>query len=802
MSTAPAVATASSAGLTEAQAAERLRERGPLPKPPTSRSYRSIIVANTLTVFNAILVGFGAFTLTLGDPKDALFLGIVFFNSGIRIAQEVRSKRALDSLAALVAPTAVVIRDGEARTVPLEDVVVGDLVRVGPGDQIVADGDFAETSGVMVDESNLTGESEPVRKKAGDPVLSGSYAVEGEGAFVATAVGPDSQAARLTATARAFRHPRSPLEKAMDRLLIILVGCMIPLALALGLSLALRDNPPGDAVQTMTASIVNLVPEGLILLVSLTAAVSATKIARRGVLAQQLNAIESLASVSMLCTDKTGTLTEASLRVVQTTPAAGVSDDDLVRTLARYAASAPRRNGTLEAVHVAALAEVAAEPVTAQVPFSSRHRWSALELDGTDRFVFGAPEALLAGRDGIADLHEAAATEAATGRRVLALGRTPSPLPEPGPDVPVPADLIPLGIVVLAENLRPDADRTVAFFHREDVALKVVSGDAPATVGAIAHDVGITGDAALDGRDLPEDDAELLAAVRGAPAIGRISPEGKQRVIRVLAEDGEYVGMLGDGVNDVPALKEARLAIAQGSGTQMAKSVADLVLVRGDFGEVPRMVAEGRQILRNIQRVARLFITKAVFTAFLIVAVAITTGVFPLLPRQFTLCSSLTIGIPAFLLALAPSSGPWRPDGFLKEVARFSVPVGLALGIGILTGWLVGRYGLGLSLAEARTVCCALVVAGGLVVVMVLEDEPGRRRWLVGGLCIVMVLCFIGAVLLAPTRDYFDLERATPDMVYAWAIGLGVALILLVVSLRIVKRLLGRDPAEAAAPVG
>ena len=181
---------------------------------------------------------------------------------------------------------------------------------------------------------------------------------------------------------------------------------------------------------------------------------------------------------------------------------------------------------------------------------------------------------------------------------------------------------------------------------------------------------------------------------------------------------------------------------------------------------------------------------------------AITTGVFPLLPRQFTLCSSLTIGIPAFLLALAPSSGPWRPDGFLKEVARFSVPVGLALGIGILTGWLVGRYGLGLSLAEARTVCCALVVAGGLVVVMVLEDEPGRRRWLVGGLCIVMVLCFIGAVLLAPTRDYFDLERATPDMVYAWAIGLGVALILLVVSLRIVKRLLGRDPAEAAAPVG
>jgi len=798
MSTAPAAALASSTGLTEAEAAERLRQRGPLAKPPTSRSYRSIVVANTLTIFNAILAGFGAVTIIFGDPKDALFLGIVFFNSGIGIAQEVRSKRALDKLAALVAPTAVVVRDGEPRTIPLDDVVVGDHVRVAPGDQIVADGEFVETSGVMVDEANLTGESEPIRKKAGDPVLSGSYAVEGEGTFVATAVGPDSQAAKLTATARAFRHPRSPLEKAMDRLLIILVGCMVPLAIALGLSLLLRDDPGPDAVQTMTASIVNLVPEGLVLLVSLTAAVSATKIARRGVLAQQLNAIESLASVSVLCTDKTGTLTEAALRVVGVWPAPGVTEDELKRCLARYAASAPRRNGTLEAVHAAALVDVPAAPVTAQVPFSSRHRWSALELDGTDRLVFGAPEALLAGRTGIDALHENAAAEAATGRRVLALGRTAAPLPEPGPDVPVPADLVPLGIVVLAERLRPNADETVAFFHHEDVALKVVSGDAPATVGAIAHDVGISGEQALDGRALPEDDAELLAAVRGAPAIGRISPEGKARVIRVLAEDGEYVGMLGDGVNDVPALKEARLAIAQGSGTQMAKSVADLVLVRGDFAEVPRMVAEGRQILRNIQRVARLFITKAVFTAFLIVAVAITTGVFPLLPRQFTLCSSLTIGIPAFLLALAPSSGPWRPDGFLKEVARFSVPVGLALGIGILVGYVTARTTFDLDLTQARTVCAALVVTGGLVVVMALEDEPGRRRWLVGGLCLVMVLCFVGAVAIAPIRDYFELVRATPDMAYAWAIGTAVALVLLVASLALVRRLTARDPAEAA----
>jgi magnesium-transporting ATPase (P-type) len=779
-------ATVTAAGLTQSEAARRLREAGPPHEPPTSRSYASIAIANTFTVFNAILAGFGLATIVFGNPKDALFLGILVANVAIGTFQEVRAKRTLDKLAALVVAKATVVRDGAPRQVKVEEVVAGDLVRIGSGDQVPADGTLVRADGLALDESELTGESEPVVRKIGDEVLSGSFAVEGEGDFEATAVGADSHAAKVTATARSFRHPRSPLEKAMDRLLIVMVGTMVPLAVGLGVSLALRNVSQADAVETLTAGIVNIVPEGLILLVSLTAAVTAAKMARHGILAQQLNAIESLASVSVMCTDKTGTLTETSLRVVELIPAAGESEAELTATLGAYAAAAPTRNTTLEAIHAAGLAgDAPTEEPTATIPFSSRRRWSALELGGR-RLVLGAPEALL---EGAADdsLRERAAEEAAAGRRVLALAAYDAPLPEAGPDAQLTEPLRPLGVVVLAEELRAEAAETIEFFAREDVALKVLSGDNPATVGAIARDLGIeaTGPA-LDGRHLPEDDAELLEAVRAAPAIGRISPEGKARVVRVLSEGGEYVGMLGDGVNDVPALKEARLAIAQGSGTQMARSVSDLVLVSGEFGEVPPMVGEGRQILRNIQRVARLFVSKAIFTAFLVLTIAIPSGVFPMLPRQFTLTSTFTIGIPAFLLALAPSSGPWRPEGFLRAIARFSIPAGLATGIGILVTYVLARHWLTDDLTQARSATAATVVVSGLAIVFALEDVPGKRRLVVGALCVAMALLFFGACTIPAAREFFEIATPTGGMVEAWLIGSATAIVLLAGALRIV----------------
>ncbi len=755
----------------------RLKARGEAPRKRGGRSYASIVRANTLTIPNGILLVFGMLTIVFASWRDALFLGILVSNIAIGSFQEIRSKRALDRLAALIAPYAVVVRDGADRRVPVDQVVAGDLVRLSAGDQVVADGTLTAAEGLALDESNLTGESELAVRGAGERAWSGSFVVEGSALLEATAVGSDSRAERLTATARAFRHPRSPLERANDRLLLWLVALSTPLVIGLTASVFAHPEKTYARVQTLTAGIVNLVPEGLILLISLTAAVSAFKIAQRGVLAQQLNAIESLASVDVVCTDKTGTLTEPTLRVVGTVPAAGTDEAVLGRELARYAASSPSRNLTLQAIADAGLADVPPARVVAQVPFSSRRRWSGLDL-GDERLVFGAPERFA---DADAALATRAREEASAGRRVLALGRTDSPLPRDGSQPGFPDDVRAIGLVVLAERLRPNAADTVAFFTTQGIALKVLSGDAPATVGAIAHDAGVPGSApALNGEALPSDPVALRDAVLAAPAVGRISPEGKQAVVSALTGAGSYVAMVGDGVNDVPALKQARLAIAQGSGTQMARSVADLVLVRDDFAAVPRMVAEGRQILRNIERVARLFITKAVFTALLGLAVAIPTGTYPLLPRQFTIASTVTIGIPAFVLALAPSSGPWRPDRFLQSVARFAIPAGLTIGIGIVAGYLLARYVFGLDLTRSRTVATGIVVVCGLAVVMRLETEGGRRRLAVAGLCALMALLFALALLIPFFRHFYELSTPTGDAVAAWALGtiLGVGAML------------------------
>jgi magnesium-transporting ATPase (P-type) len=749
-----------------------LNARGPLPRQRSSRSYASIIRANTLNIPNAILFVFGVLTLAFASWKDALFLGILVANITIGSFQEIRSKRALDRLAALVAPDAAVVRDGTEHRVPLEEVVVGDLVRLTAGDQVVADGSVVRADGLALDEANLTGESEPVVRGAGEPVWSGSFAVEGNALFEATAVGTDSRAAKLTATARAFRHPRSPLERANDRLLLWIIALAVPLAIGLTASVFTRVHGNAARVQAITAGLVNLVPEGLILLISVTAAVSAFKIARRGVLAQQLNAVESLASVDVVCTDKTGTLTEPTPRVVALVPAGGTDEATFARELATFAASAPSPNLTLEAIKGANLADVSSVTVVGQVPFSSRRRWSGLDLDGT-RLVLGAPE-----RFDTADgaLKRRALEEASSGRRVLALGRSERPLPVGALEPPFPDDVQPLGLVVLAERLRPNAAETVAFFSKQQVVLKVLSGDAPATAGAIAHDAGVPGSTpALNGEALPTKPEALREAVLSAPAVGRISPDGKRAVVDALDDAGRYVAMVGDGVNDVPALKEARLAMAQGSGAQIARSVADLVLVRDDFGAVPGMVAEGRQILRNIQRVARLFVTKTVFTALVVLAVGIPTATYPLLPRQFTIASTVTIGVPAFLLALAPSSGPWRPEGFLRAVARFAIPSGAAIAAGIIAGYLLARYGLDLGLIRSRTVATGIVVFGGLAVVIRVEHAHGRRQVGVWALCALMLGIFSLALVVPWLREFYELAKPTGEMLAAWALGTLIA---------------------------
>ena len=756
-------------GLTQAEAERRLAARGEVEPPTTSRSWRSILRANLLTVFNVVLVVFGLITLIFADWRDALFLAILIINAGIGIVQEARAKRSLDRLAALVAPKATVVRDGRPREVAVADVVPGDLVTLGAGDQVVADGPLVRSEALGLDESILTGESEPVTRGPGEAVRAGSFAVEGSGAYVAEAVGHDTYAERLTGEAREFRHPRSPLERALDRLILILTAAMVPLGGLLLWSLIEQDQPFRESVETAVAAVITIVPEGLVLLTGITYAVATLRMTRRGALSQQLNAVESLASVNTICVDKTGTLTEDRLRVVELVAADDADEGELSVLLGRYAASSPSRNSTLEAI--AGAYPGTSEPVREGVPFSSRRRWSGLSMGGR-AYVLGAPEHFALG----APLQERARREAEAGRRVLAFAVGDAALSAPGPESPPPSGLRPMGLVVLAEELRPDARETVAFLLEQGVEIKVISGDAPATVAAIAADAGIpVHGEPVDGRELPPDATRMRELAREATVVGRISPDGKKRFVEALEAEGRYVCMVGDGVNDVPALKSARLAIAQGSGAQMARAIADLVLVKGAFAAIPAMIREGRKVLRNLQRVAKLFVAKSALAAFLILTVGISSESYPFLPRHLTLASAITIGIPAFFLALAPSTGPWRPERFLRDLASFAIPAGTAAGLGVVASFLLSINLIDMNEERARTVATTVLVAVGLYLIIVLEASSKMRGYTVGALCAALFALYLVVLSLPGWRDFFELAAPDPAIILVSLVGAALA---------------------------
>ena len=709
---------AASAGLSRDEAARRLAARGDLPPPPSSRSVASIVRSNTLTLFNLILAAFFVLILAAGRPADGLFAGILVANTAIGIVQELRAKRVLDRAALLVQPHARVVRDGAEGSLEMGEIVDGDLVNLRSGDQVVADGEVVSSVGMMLDESALTGESLPVAHDGGDRVLSGSYCVEGSGSYVVTGTGPDSYAWRLLGTARQDTAERSPLEQQINQLLRLMVAVMIPLGAALIWTLVRRHTPFREAAATATAGIVTLIPEGLVLLMSLTFAVAAVRLSRRGMLVQYMNAIESLANVDTVCLDKTGTLTDGTLELREVVPLAGTAEADLRQQLSSYAACAGSRNGTLDAIAAALPAE--ARPTAGEVPFSSRWKWSALDLDGT-WLVLGAPDVLLAAAPPEAAEHERA------GRRVLAFGRAAQGVEADDRDHRPPA-LEPLGLVVLEERLRDDAPGTIAFLYEQGVEVKVMSGDSPTTVTAVAERVGIrAGKGAVQGSDLPEDAEQLAVLASATTVFARLTPDDKRRLIEALRQKGSYVAMIGDGVNDVPAMKSARLAVALGSGTQLAKSVADSVLVSDRFGAIPDAVAEGRRIIGNVQRVAKLFITKSVFAAFVIATFGLWTGEFPLLPRHLSLAATFTVGVPGFVLALGPASGIPETGGFVRRVLRFAVPAGAVMGAATLIAYLAVGDVRGHSDIEGRTAAVTVYVAIGLYLLLVLDAERMQR---------------------------------------------------------------------------
>lgn len=743
------------AGLSTAQADEKRRALGEQSKDATSIPLHAILRRNVFTLINLITLGFMVLIVAAGAWKDALFAAVIALNALIGIAQELRAKHTLDRLALLIAPHASVRRDGSTRAVLAEELVPDDIVELQPGDQIVADGEVVEARGLSIDESILTGEADRVSRRMGDTLYSGSYCTAGAGVYRVTAVGSAAYASRLTRAAKQATDQRSPLQLDIDRLLRVLLLSMVPLAGALLLAFRIHNTQFQQAAETATAGLISIVPEGLILLASLTFALAAVKLGRMGALVQRLNAVESLAGVDTLCVDKTGTLTDGTLRLARVLAAPESTDAAVRLLLGRLAGSAEVRSGSSDAI--AAAIPHPPESVLAELPFSSRWKWSGVQLHDTV-IVLGAPEVL-----GMGTLTPEIEAFQADRGRVLVVG-TATALPAIPEDddapPPIPPGFSALGIVVLEEQMRADAAEVVAFFREQGVDLKVISGDAPRTVEAVAKAAGFSDTTAISGADLPTGDLDAIADVAVSHSVfGRITPDQKRELVDGLRRRGRYVAMIGDGVNDVPAMKAARMSIALGSGSQIAKSVSDMVLINGSFATLPAGVAEGRRILANIRRVAKLFVVKSAFAATLILTIGIAGAEYPLLPRHITLAAAFTIGIPGFVLAIAPSVGRPTNVPFLRDLLRFSVPGGVVSAIGVMAAYGITRSLPGRSLEDARSAALLVLVLIGLYLILLLEDEAIEqsqvRAWGVGLLMLALVVGLVAVFAIPPIADFF-----------------------------------------------
>ncbi|MCB0860943.1 MAG: cation-translocating P-type ATPase [Solirubrobacterales bacterium] len=793
-------------GLSASEAAGRLHDLGPA-QPHSSRSTSSIVAGNVFTLFNLIIGIFFVLILSLGLIADAVFGMIAIVNTWIGIRQELKAKETLDRLAILVAPRAEVIRDGEALELLADEVVPGDLIRMTPGDQLVADGRMVSSRGLTVDESMLTGESDPIGKSRGDEVLSGGFVISGSGYCEVTAVREESYAGQIAGEAKAFRHPPSPLQEEVNQVILVCTWILLPLAALLIASLAVRSVGLVDAAQTATAGLITLIPEGLVLLMSVTFAVAAVKMARRATLVQQMSATESLASVDTICVDKTGTLTDGDLTVVEVIPARVTDSKLAARELGRYAASAGDRNLTLEAIAEEFPGD--AEPVTGEVAFSSEWKWSALTFDEDGArysLVLGAPDLMIDAGALRLEEHLSArlAEETAAGRRVVALNRSTSPLPASGIDG-YPAGMEPVALVVLRENLRPGVEETLELMRSEDVALKLISGDARATVTAVAAAVGIPADAGvIEGPDLPEDEEALAEVVASNTIFCRIRPDQKRQLVSALAESGAYTAMIGDGVNDVPALKSARMAVAMGSGSQVTKSVADVVLLEDQFSRLPEAIAEGRRIARNIHRLGRLYLTKTVYAAALIVLVSVPGFTFPFLPRHLTLAAFLTIGIPSFVLALAPSDGPLYRGRLLRALAAFAVPAGLATALSSILSYFLVDVVFGGNVEEGRTAATTTLIILGLCFVLLLERGPGREHIAIQSYMLAMIAglgaLFAGILAVPQLREFFDMAMLGAEQWFISMLAAALGLVFASLMWRLPQIQAWEVPDESAFP--
>ncbi len=741
----------------------------------TGRTFAQIVRANVLTRFNAILGGLLLVVVFVGPVQDGLFGVVLVTNVAIGVVQEVRAKRVLDRLAVLSAPRARVVRGGERTEVATADVVLDDVIALRPGDQVPADGEVLVAGDLEVDEALVTGEAEPVAKAPGDTVLSGTFVVAGDGLVRATAVGPAAFAHSLEAGARRFVAVRSELQDGTNELLRLVTFVMVPAGFALVASQLLRTHQSlAEALRGAVAGVGAMVPEGLVLLTSIAFAVGAVRLATARVLVQELPAIEGLAHVDTVCVDKTGTLTAPGMHLVAVEPldtpggageaggigagtgeADGRGDVDVRAVAAALAAADPAPNATLSAL--AGDREAPPWTCTDRVPFSSARKWSAATFAGRGTWLLGAPEMLLA--PGAPEAARVAELQA-EGRRVVLLAASPVPAAEPLDR----SDLTPVALLVLAERLRDETATTIAALLAQDIEITVLSGDAPTTVAAVARQAGIP----VRGRPADAtglDDAGLVEVLGTTNVLGRIRPEQKLGAVRALQAGGHVVAMVGDGVNDLSALKKADLGIAMGSGSAASRAVARIVLLGDSFGPLPRVLDEGRRVVANVTRVANLFVTKTVYASLLAVVVAVGGVPYPFYPRHLTVISSLTIGIPGFFLALAPGA-PRARSGFVRRVLTFTMPAGLGCALATLATYGVGRAAPSVPPDQVRTASMLALFGAGLwVLALVARPLVPWRIGLVAAMAGGLALLFAVPV----GRDVFDL--AVPPV---WLVGVAV----------------------------
>ncbi|MBG0740748.1 HAD-IC family P-type ATPase [Paeniglutamicibacter antarcticus] len=677
-----------------------------------SRSIRQILRANLFTLFNAVLGGCLVVVLLVGDPRDALFGFIVVANVAIGVVQEFRAKRILDKLAVLHAPKARVLREGAWQELAVRAVVHDDVLVLRTGDQVPADARVLSADGLELDESLLSGESDSVSKAAGDDVLAGSSIVAGSGTARVIRVGAESYANKLTAEAKRFSLVNSEIRNAINRIILYITWALLPIVLLTvngqiqargGWGPALASGQWKGAVVSAVASIVAMIPEGLVLLTSISFALAAVTLARRQVLVQELPAVEVLARVDMVCLDKTGTLTEGPIVFDAVHPLGETAPPGWEGALGYFAADG-NANATAAALRPAFTGPTTVRPVLV-VPFSSARKYSGVIFDGAapyddagggaasdvpaaDRagWFLGAPEMLLNPQaDGHRHVLAAAAELAAGGLRALLLVHTTSPSAVDRASAGnLPDQLAPVALLTFREKIRSDAATTLSYFREQGVCLRIISGDNPRTVAAVARAVGFADVVhGYDARDLPEDRAGMGEVLEREHVLGRVTPEQKKSIVLALQQRGYVVAMTGDGVNDALALKSADIGIAMGSGAAATRAVSRLVLLDGQFSRLPAVVAEGRRVIANVERVANLFLTKTAYAVIISLVIALLLWQYPFLPRQLSIVSSLTIGIPAFFLALLPNKRRYQP-GFLRRCLMFSVPAGVIISVCIL----------------------------------------------------------------------------------------------------------------------